>query len=186
MEAIAPELSKSAATQMASTQPRTFVLPLSSQRFSTLRYKGKQHVPVAEKKSLDVVYRYCAESDALSIYFKKLREDSIDYTKPATEDKDFLLDYSDGLIVKAEFVFISDHAGCHFLSTAENIGGRSPFAMEVVTEGSSLSVLFTVSDPAMPILANGTEINGVSLLVQDGKWIGFEIDDTSKVFLREV
>jgi hypothetical protein len=157
---------------ITSLEPRSFS---SSQVSYSLQLKGEvPSLSPTPTHTLDIVFRYSPQEDILSIYFKKLGDSSIEYTKPATRDGTFLLDYAEGLIVKAEFLWISERAKCHFFSFPSNLDALPPFVLNTHLSDSVARIFFVmVEQPLNPV---PTKVRGVEELFVGGTLVGFQVE----------
>lgn len=180
--------------QMAPTQTPTTKLSLSSQRFFSRQLEGDIHIFTTNdnvktttttnrnnNNKMDIVFRVSPDEDILSVYFKKLGDCSIKYTKPATRNGDFLLDYdADGFIVKAEFMWISERAKCHFFNEPVHvIDGLSPFILNtsMTNDNSTLQIFFVNVEEQQLVTFVPSQVKGVGELLGVGDvLIGFQVE----------
>ena len=155
----------------------------ASQLFWVRQLEGGIRVPTLTSESLDVQYRYIPEMDSLSVFFKKLGADSVDCTKAATKEWDFLVDYADGLIVAVEFLFTSKRAKCHFFNHPGFVDNLPPFQFHFLLGETTLQILFVKAE-GRSVKPVSTQLEGVAELWVDDTLVGFSIADLAMVYLE--
>jgi hypothetical protein len=131
---------------------------------------------VEKNNTMNTVYSYDKDIDVLDVYFKKLGKGSVDFTRPALENLDVLLDYSNSVIVCIEFVSITSWA-----SNEIDLMNFGTFE-KTLREDGTLQILFMKADFS-DIVGKSTLVDGFNLLYLKNKIIGFEVNEPSKVYL---
>ncbi|PNG99894.1 hypothetical protein TSOC_014318 [Tetrabaena socialis] len=147
--------------------------------------KTVQHRSSSEKQPCgernDVQYRAYADTDTLSIFFKKVAPGLISHTEDIAPG--ILADYSDaGQLVSLDLNLASMHTPCHFFDTTDVVNGKQPLALSWDFNSDSDQLTVFLTNEQRTGHAEQTEDPHISMGTDDGGlWQAIIIQNASGI-----